>query len=313
MKLRQLLAPLSRSSAEAVRTLGNSTGNPVKDYLYIKTPIESDFQRHVESSNSSETIIFLCGSSGDGKSEILTKFYNQYEQQFQFHLDATHSFQPDMNAIQTLDRQFSIHKSKGKPIVVGINIGMLGNYSEEGADEHQDIIQSIKLFLNDEEDSIPAHHIFLNFENYPKFRPEEDGVTADFIEKLLVKLTQPTDGNDFYQAWLKEKDQFPEMLHANYEMLQMPEVQKVIVQSLLKVRLKYDQFLTARTLLDFIYSALTGPGYLFDNIFTNTATELTIALVHFAPCTIRSKDIDIFLIQRSMKVQDDKFDQYKSS
>ncbi|WP_422410174.1 MULTISPECIES: DNA phosphorothioation-dependent restriction protein DptF [unclassified Endozoicomonas] len=311
MKLRKLLAPLSRSSAEAVRTLGNSKGNPLKDYLYIKTPIETDFQRYVEDSNSPETIIFLCGSSGDGKSEILTKFYDRYEHQFRFHLDATHSFQPDMSAIQTLDNQFSLHKLEGKPIIVGINIGMLGNYAEEGSREHLDIIQSIKAFLNDDKEGLSPHHIFLNFEDYSKFKPEGVSVSADFIEKLLVKLTQPTDENAFYQAWFKEKDHYPEILHANYEMLQMPEVQKVIVQTLLKVRLKYDQFLTARTLLDFIYSALTGPGYLFDNIFTNTATELTRALMHFDPCTIRSKDIDIFLIQSSMKVKDDKFNRFK--
>ena len=313
MTLRQLLAQLSRSSAEAVRTLGNLTGNPVKDYLSIDTPIERDFHRCIEAANAPETVIFLCGSSGDGKSEILTKCYRKYEKKCQFHLDATHSFQPDMSAIQTLDQQFTDHKSKKQPIVVGINIGMLGNYAEEGAAEHKDIIESIQYFLNDKQDQLPAHHIFLNFEDYPKFEPKEDGVSADFLEELLVRITKKSDDNPFYQAWLEEKDQHPEILHSNYEMLQMLPVQEVIVDTLLKVRLKYDQFLTARTLLDFIFSALTGPNYLFDNIFTTTDTELTRALTHFDPCTLRSKAIDIFLIQQSMKVKDDEFNQYKET
>ncbi len=207
MTLRQLLAQLSRSSAEAVRTLGNLTGNPVKDYLSIDTPIERDFHRCIEAANAPETVIFLCGSSGDGKSEILTKCYKKFEEKCQFHLDATHSFQPDMSAIQTLDQQFTDHKSKKQPIVVGINIGMLGNYAEEGAAEHKDIIESIQYFLNDKQDQLPAHHIFLNFEDYPKFEPKEDGVSADFLEELLVRITKKSDDNPFYQAWLEEKDQ----------------------------------------------------------------------------------------------------------
>ncbi|CAA0097924.1 Uncharacterised protein [BD1-7 clade bacterium] len=310
-RLKELLAPLARHSAQAVSTLKNSPNDTIKQYLYIQTRIEQDFLEAINSCDSTKSIIFLCGSSGDGKSEILVQSYDNYHNHFIFHLDATHSFQPDLSAIQTLDRQFSTHKSEGKPIIVGINIGMLGNYAEEGAEEHQDIIQSIKIFLKGSKKGLPAHHIFLNFEDYPKFKPKEERVTADFIEKLLVKLTKTTNDNAFYQAWLKEKDQYAQMLHANYEILQMPEVQKVIIENLLKVHLKYDQFLTARTLLDFIYSALTGPGYLFDNIFTNTATELACALAHFDPCTIRSKDIDIFLIQQSMEVKDEKFDKFK--
>ena len=311
MNLRTLLDTLSRSSAQAVSTLGNSSGNPVKDYLYIKTTIEGAFQSAIEKATSGETIIFLCGSSGDGKSEILTRYYKQLSHKLTFHLDATHSFQPDMTAMETLDQVFTDHKQDNKPLVVGINIGMLGNYAEEGAEEHAKIIRSIQAFLDDKGSEISPSHIFLNFEDYPKFEPDNDRIIAPFIQSLLDKITQPTEDNLFYAAWKHEVASMPETLHINYRLLQYPEIQEAIIRTLLKVRLKYEQFLTARTLLDFVHQILTGPGHLFDNLFTSRTTELTKALTHFDPCTIRSKDIDLFLIQKSLNITNPEFEAFK--
>ncbi len=312
MSLKQLLNTLSRSSAQAVSTLGNAGSNAVKEYLYIKTNIETAFQDAIEQANSREKVIFLCGSSGDGKSEILTRYYHQHKDKLHFHLDATHSFQPDMTAIETLDLAFYDHKKGDKPLVVGINIGMLGNYAEEGSDDHTNVKQSVKAFLQNDPDKIYPNHAFLNFEDYPKFEPSNDQIIAPFIESLLSKLTSPTDDNPFYQAWKQEFGTSASTLHANYRLLQYPEIQQVIVRTLLKVRLKYDQFLTARTLLDFVYHLLTGPGHLFDNLFTTKSTELSKALTHFDPCTIRSKDIDLFLIQNSLNITDASFETFKT-
>ncbi|WP_051785967.1 DNA phosphorothioation-dependent restriction protein DptF [Endozoicomonas numazuensis] len=311
MSLKQLLNTLSRSSAQAVSTLGNAGSNTVKEYLYIKTNIEIAFQKAIEQANSREKIIFLCGSSGDGKSEILTRYYHMHKEKLDFHLDATHSFQPDMTAIETLDHTFKCHKEGKKPLIVGINIGMLGNYAEEGSEEHSNIKQSIKAFLKNDFDHIYTNHIFLNFEDYPKFEPDNDQIIAPFIESLLLKLTVASDDNPFYQAW-KQEEGANTTLHVNYRLLLYPEVQQVIIRTLLKVRLKYDQFLTARTLLDFVYNLLSGPGYLFDNLFTDKNTELAKALTHFDPCTIRSKDIDLFMIQNSLNITDEKFEAFRS-
>ncbi|WP_422490382.1 DNA phosphorothioation-dependent restriction protein DptF [Endozoicomonas sp. ALE010] len=311
MNLRTLLDTLSRSSAQAVSTLGNSSGNPVKDYLYIKTAIESAFQSAIKQATSPEKIIFLCGSSGDGKSEILTRYYKQYSSMLNFHLDATHSFQPDMSAMETLDQVFVDHKHSDKPLVVGINIGMLGNYAEEGAEEHGAIIDSIRAFLDDKYDEISPEHVFLNFEDFPKFEPENDQIVAPFIQDLLTKITQPTQDNPFYAAWQREVATMSGILYVNYRLLQYTEIQQVIIRTLLKVRLKYEQFLTARTLLDFVHQLLTGPGHLFDNLFTSRATELAKALAHFDPCTIRSKDIDLFLVQKSLNIANPEFNAFQ--
>ena len=311
MNFRTLLDTLSRSSAQAVSTLGNSSGNPVKDYLYIKTAVERAFLSAIEQATSPEKIIFLCGSSGDGKSEILTHYYKQYSSTINFHLDATHSFQPDMTAMETLDQVFVDHKHSDKPLVVGINIGMLGNYAEEGAEEHGAIIRSIRAFLDDRHDDISSEHVFLNFEDFPKFEPENDQIVAPFIQDLLTKITQSTQENPFYAAWQREAATMSGTLYANYRLLQYPEIQQVIIRTLLKVRLKYEQFLTARTLLDFVHQLLTGPGHLFDNLFTSKATELAKALAHFDPCTIRSKDIDLFLVQKSLNIANPEFNAFQ--
>ena len=117
MNFRTMLDTLSRSSAQAVRTFDNTQGTAgtVKEYLYVETSIEHAFHQALEQVDSAAHILFLCGSSGDGKSEILIRSYARYQTRFQFHLDATHSFQPDKNAIQTLDDVFSRHKHQGQP------------------------------------------------------------------------------------------------------------------------------------------------------------------------------------------------------
>ena len=101
----------------------------VKDYLYLETDIELDFQACLRSlSASKKKVVFLCGSSGDGKSEILTRYSKEFDDVAHFHLDATHSFSPKETAIEWLNKVFTNYDSGSKALVIGINIGMLGKY-----------------------------------------------------------------------------------------------------------------------------------------------------------------------------------------
>ncbi|PML79800.1 DNA phosphorothioation-dependent restriction protein DptF, partial [Vibrio sp. 10N.261.52.A1] len=190
-------------------------------------------------------IIFLCGSSGDGKSEILTQYSQKHKATHEFHLDATHSFNPNQTAINALDERFSQFKGNEKPLVVGINIGMLGNYAEEGAEQHDDIKASIKAFLENKTDDIPTNHIFLDFEQYPKFTLGHEVSTSDFAAKFLARLTEPTLDNPFYALYDSEVQKLGHSkLTANYALLGLESVQKNIISLLLKARLIKDQFLT---------------------------------------------------------------------
>lgn len=92
LDLKTALSILSKSSPYAVSTERESDGKLVsyKKHIYIETDIEVDFKRELTSAKSHE-IIFLCGSSGDGKSEILTRYSKDFKSTHDFHLDATHS------------------------------------------------------------------------------------------------------------------------------------------------------------------------------------------------------------------------------
>lgn len=185
--LRSAFSVMSKSSPYAVSTERDSTISTdldaVKKYLYVQTDIEADFVKQLKGlSSTDKKIFFLCGSSGDGKSEILTKYKKEYQNRADLHLDATHSFRPSDSAIETLDELFTEFNTTPKPLVVGINTGMLGNYAEEGA--VTEVTSSIKAFL--EKQPTSENHIFLDFEDYPKFTLEIDGHTSKFAKDQLL-------------------------------------------------------------------------------------------------------------------------------
>ena len=318
MRLKEALSVLSKSSPYAVSTERSSTNknilDDVKSYLYIQMPIETAVNKAISSFGANDKkILFLCGSSGDGKSELLTKAKVNFGSRVKFHLDATHSFDPHGTAIQTLDKVFNEFEASNSPLVVGINAGMLGNYAEEG--QNQLIRSKISEYLknkNTQDDTA----IFINFEDYPKFEIGEDGYKCDFAEKLLQRITQPKD-NIIRQLLEKEKAQLLDpstsRLIANFELLSLSSVQKVIIDLLLKARLMRDQFLTARALLDFIHELLLGEGYLFDNLFAGGDNELANKIENFDPAHFRTKEVDRFILAYDLGLPDGKFDVFKNA
>lgn len=308
-QLKSLVEMLSKSSAEAVATLGKSNpqAKKLKTYLYVKTNIEKDLQKRLEGSTS-KRILFLCGSSGDGKSEIFKRIHRKFKESYDFHLDATHSFHPSKNAIQTLDEKFAQFKSGDIPLVVGINIGMLGNYSAEGDEEHDDIKNSISRFLAENHRSNPKYE-FVNFEDYPKFELDGESVTAPFIDKLLEKVCSDSDKNPLFTEYKKNKKT---ELARNFTLLCIPEVRSKISDLLFYAHLKFDQFLTARSVLDFVNQVLVGKGNLFDNLFCGQGTELLQSLAKLDPCHTRSKRLDLFQVKTSLKLDEPGFKEFKS-
>ncbi|MDF4867413.1 DNA phosphorothioation-dependent restriction protein DptF [Vibrio parahaemolyticus] len=315
MNLAQALSILSKSSPYAVSTERKPNQDLLAEYkshIYIKTDIEADFKQALPSAKKDE-IIFLCGSSGDGKSEILTQYSQKHKATHDFHLDATHSFNPSQTAIHALDERFTQFKGNDKPLVVGINIGMLGNYAEEGADQHNDVKASIKAFLENQTDDIPVNHIFLDFEQYPKFTLGHEVSTSDFAAQFLARLTEPTLDNPFYALYDSEvKKSGHSVLTANYALLGLESVQKNIIALLLKARLIKDQFLTARALLDFVFQILAmEEGYLFDNLFSGADNELLEHIQSFDPSNIHTRKIDEFVLQFGLGIEEEGFSQLK--
>lgn len=314
MQFKRLLDTLARSSAQAVTTLGQGQKeqDELKNYLYVETEIEKDFINLLDSNPASNTVIFLCGSSGDGKSEILKRYHKRYSGEFRFHFDATHAFKPDQNAIQALDQLFEEHKTFEEPLVVGINVGMLFNFSSQGGDEHAEIRRAIEAYLQSGEEVSPSCK-FLNFERYPKFSLEDGKAGSTFISKLIERVVAVSDENPLYRAYLESIETSQDRLTTNYQLLQREEVRERIVKLLLSARLRFDQFFSARALLDFFHHLITGPGLLFDNLFVGGQNELSDVISHFDPCSIRSRRIDQFLIQHPLGVKEEAFEEFQQN
>jgi DNA phosphorothioation-dependent restriction protein DptF len=314
MRFLDVLSVLSKSSPYAVSTERQDSISAeldeVKKYLYIETDIQKDFESHLTSlSPGSKKIIFLCGSSGDGKSEILTQYASKFSHKAEFHLDATHSFEPDESAISTLDRVFSAYESSRQALVVGINIGMMGNYVEEGSSES--VRNAIANYLDSKVSS--SECVFLNFEDYPKFDLTSAGHSSKFVKAILNRITK-RDDNIIRQYFDREKADHDgnKLLCTNYQLLSIPEVQDRIVDVLFKARLIKDQFLTARTLLDFIHTLLSPEGYLFDNMFDASDNEISSKIVDFDPADIRTENVDKFLLSTSLGLPDKSFEAFTS-
>jgi DNA phosphorothioation-dependent restriction protein DptF len=306
MDLRKALSVLSKSSPYAVATasaLADTEFDELKKCLYVETEIEGAFKEKLAKIKPGQ-IIFLCGSSGDGKSEILTKYKKQYQQYVDFHLDATHSFGPKMSAIETLNNVFTQHAGSARALVVGINIGMLGNYEREGSDAHRAIKQAIKeFFKSGDSDGL---YTFLSFESFPKFSIIDGRVSSPFFSHLLDNVVKDDRGNKFRDYFNKaDADKHDPILVANYKMLRNRHIQKVIVELLLNARIRKDQFVTARMLLDFIYNILTERNYLFDNLFNGGDNELLSVLADFDPSVIRNYKIDLFILHRTLELEDE--------
>lgn len=314
MTLIEVLSILSKSSPFAVSTdrTDKSILQSYKDYLYIETKVEADFKKNLLALKMDE-IIFLCGSSGDGKSEILTRYKEGNKSRVDFHLDATHSFNPSQTAIQALDERFSEFKQSDKPLVVGINVGMLGNYAEEGSEEHGDIKKVVRDYLSRKRSAIPEQYVFLNFEDYPKFTFNTENSASDFADQFLKKLTAQTLENPFYALYDKElKSQGHTQLTANFALLSRPAVQQSLIGLLLKARLIKDQFLTARALLDFIFQLLAADGYLFDNLFAGSDNELLSRIQSFDPSNLHTRTVDEFVLQHGLGIEHEDFSAFKA-
>ncbi|WP_068751002.1 DNA phosphorothioation-dependent restriction protein DptF, partial [Oleiphilus sp. HI0123] len=217
--------------------------------------------------------------------------------------DATHSFEPKKTAIDTLNELFSRHLTSDKALVVGINIGMLANFEREGDDAHSRVKKAINAYLNNEKDS--TEYTFLDFESFPKFQILDGEVQSEFFKTLLDKVVRDDSRNHFRDLYnechASGKDK---KLAANFLLLRDSRIQKVVIELLLSARIRKDQFITTRMLLDFIYCILTGPGYLFDNLFNGGDNELLGALAEFDPSLIRNRQLDLFVLHRSLEFED---------
>ncbi|AGB80852.1 DNA phosphorothioation-dependent restriction protein DptF [Serratia sp. FGI94] len=317
--LRQALSVLAKSSSFSVTTVTNRKKDELdelKEKLFVKQEIEVDLQRHLDVAKPGE-IIFLCGSSGDGKSEILTRCQSdpRYQQRFSFYMDATHSFAPRQSAIDALNDLFSNHHQQSSPLLIGINTGMLANFGREGAECHYELRSAIDSFLSIQQNANRPYRnencTFFDFEHYPKFKFDENKQYSSFIKELLDNLTRDDEGNLFYFIFRRDESVSPDLKEvANFKLLCLPGVQNVLITQLFKARLIKDQFVTTRTLLDFLHHLLMGPGYLFDNLFTGVENDLIKKVSDFDPARLHTYELDQFILRYELGLADADLDDF---
>lgn len=317
--LRQALSVLAKSSSFSVTTVTDRKKDDfdkLKEQLFVEQDIEKDLRRYLDVAKPGE-IIFLCGSSGDGKSEILTrcKLDSHFQHKFTFHLDATHSFGPRQSAIDALNDLFREHHQQSQPLLIGINTGMLANYAREGEDDFEELRSAIDSFLSaQQEGSRPYHNgncSFFDFEHYPKFEFDENKQYSSFIKKLLNNLTNDSDENLFQFIFRSDELNNPDLKEvANFKLLCMSGVQDVLITQLFKARLIKDQFVTTRTLLDFLHHLLMGEGYLFDNLFTGKENDLINKVSDFDPARLHTYELDQFILRYELGLVDTELDEF---
>lgn len=313
MKLISLLENLSRSSAYAVSTQGNSDLDAIKDYLYVETQVEKDFLSIVDQLRYQEItgrpgIIMLCGSSGDGKSELIRNHRQQLEPHFDLHVDATHAYSPDKSAIETLNDVIRKSRDRQRHLIIGINMGMLGNLAKEGDDDHRDIKRAIQRYLDCGEYQNELFR-FVNFNDYPRLTVCNGALASPFIEEIFQRITAPKQDNPFYEAYLQDKNLTDlQPVHRrqllNFELLCQSPVQKTLINLLGRATLDHQQFLTARVVLDFLHQIICVDGWLFDNLFTSADTPLFRALAEDDPANIRSNRLDQFILSHIIRHDD---------
>ncbi|PQD96783.1 DNA phosphorothioation-dependent restriction protein DptF [Pradoshia eiseniae] len=266
------LSKLRESSQDAVE--GYKGLSEFKRYLHVKRPLEEILERHINEAveSSVSQIIFVCGSVGDGKSHLLSHLSSTIPEklaQFEIHNDATESFDPKKNSLDTLAevlKPFSdsrIEHSNEK-LILAINLGVLNNFleSEYATNDFTRIRNYIVEANVFDSNSISVtknhpHFRLVNFGDYNMYELTPNGPVSSYISDLFSRITNPVAQNPFYQAYKKDK-QTNEIntLLVNYEMFSSKTVQEQIIKLIIKTIIKDKIILSSRILLNYIYDIL---------------------------------------------------------
>ena len=298
----------------------------------IQEDLIKELERIVDEESSH--LVMLCGSVGDGKSHLLayikTKRPDLYSK-FTIHGDATESHYTQKKAEDTLAEVLSsfddenMYNSNEK-FILAINLGVLNNFLEsnyclERYSKLKEIIEQAHIFDSEiiSQNIIQDKVSFITFSDYNLFELNGDVdsnyVSSNYISSLINKITlKDYENNPFYRAYMmdKEKGYFsPIML--NYEMLCDNEVQKVLIEFIIRIFVEYKKIISTRDLLNLIYELIVPPkleeyssdnnisdfiDYLLPNMLFNNAerSDLLYLLSRYDPTAIRSKELDMFIM-----------------
>jgi len=290
-----VLKRCKQSSKEAVENLEGFS--EFKKYMHVQRPVEEELESYIKDANQSNQaqLILVCGGVGDGKSHILSYLKNKYDfladpDRFYLHNDATESFSPRKTSVETLAEVLKpfadeeIGKSQNLKIVLAINLGALNNFidAEEGKNfsRLKEFVHAKKIMESVITEEVSKDdHIFkyVNFSDYHIYELTENGPRSSYIKGILQRITEKSEQNPFYHAYLREKIANPEMalknpIFQNYELLQHEGIQEKIIDLLIQAMVKEKLFISTRALLDFIYNIIVPAS--MDNLEYEKLMEL---------------------------------------
>ena len=330
-----LLNELSKLKDSSIEAVEDDNLSDFKEYLHVQRDIQDTFLDAIERAvnfNSSH-LIMLCGSVGDGKSHLIAKVKKMRPDlvdQFYIHYDATESFDPEKNAIDTLASVLkpfnndNINDSTEK-LILAINLGVLNNFLESpyANDDYSELVSYIEeadIFESENvSNNIYGEKVsFITFSDYNMFELNDDEnsnyVSSKYISSLFNKITQKDCSNPFYVAYRKDKklDYIHPIIY-NYEMLMEEDVQKTIIDYLIKIFIKYRKIISTRDLLNFIYEIIVPPesvknkklnridnimDYFLPNLLFGSPqrSDLLKLCNELDPTLIRNESLDKFII-----------------
>ncbi|WP_252235874.1 DNA phosphorothioation-dependent restriction protein DptF [Clostridium sp. CH2] len=292
-----LLNELEKLNISAKEAVESSDGLGIfKRYIHIDRSIQKELVSSIEKAHESSEaqIVLLCGNVGDGKSHLLgyvNQIHSDIVSDFEIHNDATESFDPNLDEIETLKKVLepfsdeNIDTSKDK-LILAINLGVLNNFLEE--EYVKSNFTRLSSFINKsgifEQEVIQAmvsdrNFKLVSFGDYSIFELTEDGPKSKYITSILNKIVADNEKNIFLNAYNKDIDNGVESpILENFKILSLSGVTERISNLVINVIVKYKKLISTREIFNFIYELLV-PSNLEEYDMSSTPLDYNEALL----------------------------------
>lgn len=277
-----LIRELNRLKASSKEAIENADYfSDFKNYIHIGRPILKELESLLAAKNKQQgSLILLCGNVGDGKSHILAylnKNKPELLENFTVFNDATESFSPNKDSLETLEELlsgFSDEKidNNEENVILAINMGVLHNFISRKHENYtynrlETFVKESKLFSPE----IKPKHVknqfnLLSFGDYNSFELTAEGPISTFYSELLKKIVNESERNPFYLAVQEdERRNVHTVVHENYKLLKNESVQKQLVQLIIQSIVTDKLVISAREFLNFVADILI-PNDMYETV-----------------------------------------------
>ena len=325
-KFIEMFNKLKKSSSDSIDNI--LSFDEFRKYMHVIRATEIDLKVILAAVNSSDkkTLIFLCGSAGDGKSHLLSYLKNSDSDNlldgYKVFNDATESNAPNKTAVETLCKRLedfnddNIDKP-GSNAIIAINLGVLSNFIESeyasGFSLLKEYVKGSNIMTSEVTKTTyveDSHFQHISFSDYHMFSLNKGEIAPEYIEALFEKITSYDENNVFYATYTSDCStcslcsQCP--IRMNYEFLTDSKVRHYIALMLVKVILKDKEILTTRELLNYIYDIVVAPRFDYTK-FYKCSTNPSSFLKEYLNCIMPSllfDNVDISAIMNKTRKYD---------